>query len=219
VSLGVCVVIGIVVTVGFAWVPVLLIDFPAKNGTRSFVMDGDVDCGDWTTAPWADLSLTFPSPRYIVLTLFDQPPQPPSREPLPSLSLSTLPSWVARSPLQFRGAPSQRGWDAVLTMGTGWPWRSACRYMLFSTATEKYLDSWDVRFLGRDVHLPLRPIWSGLILDTLLFASVVALPVFGVPAMRRSRRRRRGLCVACGYPRPTPVSSAAIACPECGLSA
>lgn len=61
--------------------------------------------------------------------------------------------------------------------------------------------------------IPLRPVWPGLIADTLfyalLFAGLHRLSAWG----RRTRRRRRGRCAACGYDlfglnSPT--------CPECG---
>jgi len=63
-------------------------------------------------------------------------------------------------------------------------------------------------------HLPVRPIWSRFALALLLWAVVlVALgPAYRVPGRWRLRkRRRRGLCVACGYD-----LSGIEACPECG---
>jgi hypothetical protein len=62
--------------------------------------------------------------------------------------------------------------------------------------------------------LPYRPVWPGLILDTLFFASLWAALLYIPRAARRSLRRRRGLCPACAYDlRATPASSP---CPECG---
>ncbi|MBX3403197.1 MAG: hypothetical protein KF699_07280 [Phycisphaeraceae bacterium] len=67
---------------------------------------------------------------------------------------------------------------------------------------------------GEDLILPFHPIWSGYILNTLAWG----LPLFALtlvpPAIRRTLRRRRGLCPACAYDlRATPAGSP---CPECG---
>src|SRR6185369_3138761 len=49
--------------------------------------------------------------------------------------------------------------------------------------------------------LPLRPVWAGLAADALVFAAAWFALLVGVGAARRARRRRRGLCEACGYDR------------------
>lgn len=60
-------------------------------------------------------------------------------------------------------------------------------------------------------RLPYLPIWWGLLTNTLLYAATVAVPVLGAARLRRSSRRRRGLCPACGY-----KVSASSQCSECG---
>jgi len=60
--------------------------------------------------------------------------------------------------------------------------------------------------------LPLRPAWPGFAINTLLFALVISIPFF-ISAWRRSWRRGRGCCPACGYDlRARPDDG----CPECG---
>lgn len=59
--------------------------------------------------------------------------------------------------------------------------------------------------------IPLAPIWSGFLINTLFYAAVLWL-LFTTPArIRRMLRRRRGLCPACAY--PTGESDT---CSECG---
>lgn len=59
--------------------------------------------------------------------------------------------------------------------------------------------------------LPLRPLWRGFAVNTILCAGLLWVVVAGLIALCRERRTRRGLCPSCRYPRGTsPV------CTECG---
>lgn len=61
--------------------------------------------------------------------------------------------------------------------------------------------------------LPLRPVWPGFVVNTILFASVFWI-LFATPfALRRWWRARRGLCAKCAYP-----IGASDTCTECGRS-
>ncbi len=67
---------------------------------------------------------------------------------------------------------------------------------------------------GYPPSLPLRPRWSGLLVNSLFYAALVGALVFGIPVARRLMRRRAGRCERCGYDlRGTPRG---MACPECG---
>ncbi len=61
--------------------------------------------------------------------------------------------------------------------------------------------------------LPLRPIWSGFAINTLFYATILWLVIPGPFALRRHLRRKRGLCVVCGYDLRHAEHDA---CPECG---
>ncbi len=66
--------------------------------------------------------------------------------------------------------------------------------------------------------LPLRPIWRGLLIDSLLFAVpwllFISLATLTTHALRTRLRHRRGLCPRCAYNlRGLPLNSP---CPECG---
>jgi len=71
----------------------------------------------------------------------------------------------------------------------------------------------DVR--GHDYRaLPLRPIWSGLAVNALVFGLMWWLLLFVPGIVRRRLRAKRGACLRCGYDlRATPAGSP---CPECG---
>lgn len=60
-------------------------------------------------------------------------------------------------------------------------------------------------------RLPLRPLWLGFAVDAAAYSLLAWGAITGVGAWRRSRRRSRGLCVACAH----SLVGLAI-CPECG---
>lgn len=61
--------------------------------------------------------------------------------------------------------------------------------------------------------LPLRPLWSGILLDTLAFALTARLALTA-PQARSFLRRRRGLCPRCAYDLQGQIAAG---CPECGF--
>lgn len=65
--------------------------------------------------------------------------------------------------------------------------------------------------------LPWRPVWGGLVLDTLVFGVLAAVSywVLAVPRrfLREVSRLRRGCCIACGYQLNYDFARG---CPECG---
>ncbi len=61
--------------------------------------------------------------------------------------------------------------------------------------------------------LPIRPIWSGFVSNTVLYAIVLWLLTLGPFTLRRVIRRKRGLCIKCGYDLRGAEHDV---CPECG---
>jgi len=60
-------------------------------------------------------------------------------------------------------------------------------------------------------RIPIRPIWSGLLVNSALHAGLLGAGVWGAGRLARWRRRARGLCLRCGY----DVRGLG-RCPECG---
>lgn len=106
----------------------------------------------------------------------------------------------------------------------GWPARSMLRmrempedgpagsdhWMLTIDALQRP-SSWSGK--PRILKLPLRPLWPGFLLDTGFYAVLWALPLFGLPLIRQSRRKRKGRCPKCAYDLKRDFNSG---CPECG---
>ena len=61
--------------------------------------------------------------------------------------------------------------------------------------------------------LPLRPIWSGLAINTLFYAALLWVGFCGPFALRRHVRRKCGRCITCGYDLRGDLAAG---CPECG---
>ncbi len=68
-------------------------------------------------------------------------------------------------------------------------------------------------FLTNRAFLPLRPVWTGLLLNSALFSTCWALTLFSIPKIGRQIRRRRGRCPTCSY---DLNHNLAPGCPECG---
>ncbi len=64
-----------------------------------------------------------------------------------------------------------------------------------------------------EMFLPNKPIWPGFAINTLFYAAILWLVIPGPFSLRRFIRRKRGLCVACGYDLRHADHEA---CPECG---
>ena len=63
--------------------------------------------------------------------------------------------------------------------------------------------------------LPWYPIWIGLLVNTLFYATIVWLLSLGPFALRIMIHRKRGFCINCAY---DLKGAAHAACPECGAT-
>jgi hypothetical protein len=150
----------------------------------------------------------------------------------------TLGSWkkpTRRSPARtYLGRPwwsaeEQFFWYVTHTQASGWPLLSlngwCSHHVLPATAIRGVSivarGHWAI-VLHRDVFgradqreaevlLPLRPMWPGMVLNTLFYAITLGLLLGGIAGLHRTMRRRRGLCPRCAY----PVGDSE-RCSECG---
>lgn len=70
------------------------------------------------------------------------------------------------------------------------------------------------RLTRQGVRLPYLPVWPGFAVDSAIAAALWWMLLTAPGAIKRWRRRRRGLCIACGYDLRGLAEGAA--CPECG---
>jgi hypothetical protein len=68
-------------------------------------------------------------------------------------------------------------------------------------------------FIHRPCVLPLRPIWFGFIVNTVLYALILSLLYCVLFVLRRRIHLKRGRCPKCGYDLRHALSGG---CPECG---
>lgn len=128
-----------------------------------------------------------------------------------------------------------RNWNAKTYVAggvrAGWPWKSL--YWTRCNILEGRIETWTTVPHGIDCppswsdltgfgtingfvprRLPITPIWHAFIADTLLYslasAALILGPIAALRTHRRSKRRRAGKCITCGYPLHGTT------CPECG---
>jgi hypothetical protein len=134
-----------------------------------------------------------------------------SRHPqLPQLS-SVRARWEADEPLDdsldsifdARGFPLLSLWSRLDRGALG----TNCIYGIQTAISKPMIQNGG----SMPVCLPLRPIWPGFAINTVFYAAMLWVVFAGPGKLRRTIRRRRGLCPACAYPVGTsPV------CTECG---
>ena len=69
-----------------------------------------------------------------------------------------------------------------------------------SEESEEYVGAWPLPRQRKSPFLPLRPLWPGFALNTLIYAAILWLLIPGPFVLRRFLRVKRGLCPKCAYP-------------------
>lgn len=118
-------------------------------------------------------------------------------------------------------SPSQS--FAATSVRCGWPCASLSMYTLEESGSGSpgrdavKRGQWEINgvMVGwKPLVLPTAPLWRGFIPNTLIYSAATWTLWSIVPLTRRWRRRKRGLCVGCGYDLRGLADGAV--CPECG---
>ena len=70
-----------------------------------------------------------------------------------------------------------------------------------------------VKIWGDRPPIPLQLLWVGFTINTIFYGVLLWLLMLGLHRARRVRRRKRGLCIKCGYDLRGDFSAG---CSECG---
>jgi hypothetical protein len=134
-------------------------------------------------------------------------------------SLALVPHWATALLNEPLPLPTQR--MMKVADARGWPCPSLCSEILIQSPSAPASFSGCVPFTrtvsDRDVFtknlcLPLRPIPSGFIINTVAYGIIVFVVQLVTACLRSCWRRRRGLCDRCGY----DLRGITEQCPECG---
>jgi hypothetical protein len=127
---------------------------------------------------------------------------------------------VPENPQQLHIPPWARRRSSEIQLDAfGWPFRSlyGMRRPGFFTGNTAGWMMLPIGAVGMGTSGPrglaFMPIWSGLLFNAILHTSAWSMLFLGLPALRRARRTRRGLCPACAYDLRNDLAAG---CPECG---
>ena len=136
----------------------------------------------------------------------------------PVQTLSQFPTWGS-----FREIPSQPDIAMRGDIAFGLPllslWMSTTNDVAGNvTRNERLHGAWLVRGQvdargNRFIAVPYRVLWPGFAINTIFYAAILWVVFFAPGRIRRTIRRRRGLCPACAY----PIGTSPI-CTECGAA-
>jgi|GEM_PF-3817353 len=200
---------GALISVGIAW----WISEASKE-ERQTTLKGD----GWTTVRLIEVPRwTFATQsRFGVLRAVAQCIVTPERAEARDAPAGTFPRWCsihhleAVDPLSvldanegFRVAIVYEDW------AFGWPFAAlSFRYKL---ASRRWPD--DSSLCWGDVHLPIRPNWTGVTGNTFVYAGAIWIGMAGLSSALRRLRVRAGRCAMCAH-----LTAGSDRCPECGYA-
>jgi len=201
---------GVVVNTGIAWT--LAYAWHAYSKEQS--VSGEVS-GDDTWSAYRDFGLG--TDRAVLMRWRLSPPAD-AESVMIDAAADGLP-WWSRQREQIRQGTAIKPQHLWFEFAYGWPIRA------YSCGINRGVvqDGWELSRSPRPADstvinnsrrfIPLRPIWTGQIVNTVFYAVVLLLMILGLRRLRRHIRCRRGLCPTCAYDLRGGSHSA---CPECG---
>ncbi|MCW5757791.1 MAG: hypothetical protein KIT54_11195 [Phycisphaeraceae bacterium] len=115
----------------------------------------------------------------------------------------------------FLRRPPARGFTIVEAFSAGWPMHAAhsmAHLEAHPGTGRRERGLLHFSMLGRDLTVPVLPIWTGLLGNTLLYGGALLAAWWFLHGWRIARRLASNQCPDCGYPLDTGMSR----CPECG---
>jgi len=208
---------GAVVNVAVAWGIAILVDFRAADQVVGGAKGRDADWVIWHHDAVGCIRIRALAVSDNNIEAYDQYPMQPW----------VLPSWGPLAAQVRQQVRQQMRNEAFVRVADayGWPTYSMWSAFAWNTAqwpnvlTDPRLSAIHIRSpMGADYALaqrvlPLRPIWPGFAVNTVIYAALLWLLIPGPFVLRRVIRVRRGLCPACAYPR-----GESDVCSECGLT-
>lgn len=219
-----CLLLGAVVNVGVAW---MLAATVRAEGLGDWEGLGWSPCEpDSPYRGWVTMSLVGLGSSRVVTEAYSHDVMGTIFPPVSLQPEQAIPGWAAaihKPPLDF--VPAETNRKVRVHDARGWPslalWSSydatcdpAIQWRILGGASGIRIDRTNLvsnREASHQRLFPLRPIWSGFIINTLFYTALVWFAVPGPLALRRLRRAKRGLCMKCAYPIGTGV-----VCTECG---
>ncbi len=142
------------------------------------------------------------------------PPDQDPTGPRPVLDPPSLGVLDDPRPAFLRRAPAP-GFASIEGVSAGWPLHAAHSLTHVEghpgTARREH-GLLRLTISGKDIVLPMFPIWTGLLGNTLLYGGALLLAWWSLRGLRMNTRRARGGCAGCGYPLGLRMQR----CPECG---
>jgi len=232
VNIVLCLVVGAVINVSVAWLLAWFISQPFQSKQTSTLDNknyrmgvDDLDQPSWFFATWLEIgSIQICSEPFQLLgedfdlSLFE------ALRKIKGTKLFNFPNGVR--PIDPLDANEWKLVKPLVEDLRGWPLYSmrcsfSLRWIGSNSGSHTYngielevksSPSYDYAWMGLRA-LPLRPIWTGFIVNTLFYGVIVWLVVLGPFVLRRFLRSKRGLCKKCAY----PIGTSAV-CSECGAA-
>jgi len=219
--ISLCLILGVATTVGVAWGLAWFVsidDVVDADGTNS-VVASIVSLGG---SQWLVQSGQSPGTRIVVGIPDVDTMLPFLLERIAQGDAADIPAWSRITENKDARASSVQ-WPSFSDVARGWP-VFAMASGIDAQFVGDYFDRAEYNgciYAGRPGWaselghraLPLRPIFPGFVVNTLFYAAMWFGIFFGVAAVRRFIRKKRGRCVKCSYDLRGELDKG---CPECG---